>query len=289
MGRKARDGRPANCTPQELGKFICLLVQEEASSEGCSSGTGASVPSRGTRTAAGCSTPGSGTASCLGFRSSGTCGNSTGGRGGESPVSSAPASPASPIAPPASILGKRTRGTFGRIRCVAYARWDPASCSWRTCRGFWDMPILAQSSGGWPRAGTLRNGMLYRRRPWVLPTYAKGCGYLPTPTAPDAKGRSGKGHVHRHGAKKLADVLPTPNSSNGLRGGKQDGHYPWKWGVPGDPGYSALNPDFVEWMMGWPIGWTASSPLATARFHRWLRLSSACSLRGRGCPYDGPT
>ncbi len=31
-----------------------------------------------------------------------------------------------------------------------------------------------------------------------------------------------------------------------------------------------LNPDFVEWLMGWPIGWTASLPLATDRFRQWL-------------------
>lgn len=30
-----------------------------------------------------------------------------------------------------------------------------------------------------------------------------------------------------------------------------------------------LNPDWVEWLMGWPIGWTASKPLATDRFQSW--------------------
>jgi len=25
-----------------------------------------------------------------------------------------------------------------------------------------------------------------------------------------------------------------------------------------------------EWMMGWPIGWTACEPLATDRFQQWL-------------------
>ena len=31
-----------------------------------------------------------------------------------------------------------------------------------------------------------------------------------------------------------------------------------------------LNPDWCEWFMGWPIGWTASEPLATDRFQQWL-------------------
>jgi hypothetical protein len=30
-----------------------------------------------------------------------------------------------------------------------------------------------------------------------------------------------------------------------------------------------LNPEWVEWLMGWPIGWTALEPLETARFQEW--------------------
>ncbi len=32
-----------------------------------------------------------------------------------------------------------------------------------------------------------------------------------------------------------------------------------------------LNPEWVEWLMGWPIGWTDCAPLETDRFQRWLR------------------
>lgn len=30
-----------------------------------------------------------------------------------------------------------------------------------------------------------------------------------------------------------------------------------------------------EWMMGWPIGWTALEPLATDRFQAWLHWHGA--------------
>ncbi len=30
-----------------------------------------------------------------------------------------------------------------------------------------------------------------------------------------------------------------------------------------------LNPPWVEWLMGWPIGWTDLKPLETARSHKW--------------------
>jgi len=38
-----------------------------------------------------------------------------------------------------------------------------------------------------------------------------------------------------------------------------------------------LNPQFVEWLMGWPIGWTELQPLAMDRFQQWLREHSAIS------------
>ena len=33
-----------------------------------------------------------------------------------------------------------------------------------------------------------------------------------------------------------------------------------------------LNPDWTEWLMGWPIGWTGLKPLGMARFRQWRRL-----------------
>jgi hypothetical protein len=41
-----------------------------------------------------------------------------------------------------------------------------------------------------------------------------------------------------------------------------------------------LNPTWVAWLMGWPIGWTDSKPLATDRFQQW-RLSHGEYLEGQ--------
>lgn len=30
-----------------------------------------------------------------------------------------------------------------------------------------------------------------------------------------------------------------------------------------------LNPPWVEWLMGWPIGWTDLEPLGTDKFRQW--------------------
>jgi hypothetical protein len=31
-----------------------------------------------------------------------------------------------------------------------------------------------------------------------------------------------------------------------------------------------LNPRWVEWLMGWPIGWTSLQPLEMDKFQQWL-------------------
>jgi hypothetical protein len=35
-----------------------------------------------------------------------------------------------------------------------------------------------------------------------------------------------------------------------------------------------LNPEWVEWLMGWPIGWTGLKPLAMDKFHLWQQQHS---------------
>jgi hypothetical protein len=38
-----------------------------------------------------------------------------------------------------------------------------------------------------------------------------------------------------------------------------------------------LNPEWVEWLMGWPIGHTALEPLETARYREWTQQHSPYS------------
>lgn len=47
-----------------------------------------------------------------------------------------------------------------------------------------------------------------------------------------------------------------------------------------DPGQKTppmrLNPEWVEWLMGWPIGHTGLKPLETGRYHEWLQQHGSC-------------
>lgn len=88
----------------------------------------------------------------------------------------------------------------------------------------------------------MRSGILYQRTHLALPTKGSGSGLrLPTPTAHNAK----------EGNYPAERTRNTP-SLGAVFGGKP-------------------NPEYVEWMMGWPIGWTALSELETGRFQSWLQ------------------
>jgi hypothetical protein len=40
----------------------------------------------------------------------------------------------------------------------------------------------------------------------------------------------------------------------------------------------SLNPTWVEWLMGWPLGWTDCAPLATDKFRQWRQQHGDCSV-----------
>lgn len=108
----------------------------------------------------------------------------------------------------------------------------------------------------------------------------------PTPTASETRG--GPEHPDKrragHHSPKLRDVVafPTPTVVDS-RGGRnatarrtdpesQHHHGVTLIDAVVPPG-AALNPDWVEWLMGWPVGWTATGPLSPETFRGWLRAS----------------
>lgn len=96
----------------------------------------------------------------------------------------------------------------------------------------------------------------------------------PTPVTIGLRGGSGAPkdlNDRIHGKTKL----PSPTSQNGLRGGSGSEHHPGKWQHPGHSEYGELNPEWVEWIMGWPIGWTSLEPLPPEAMKWWLSATLA--------------
>ena len=129
----------------------------------------------------------------------------------------------------------------------------------------------------WPRWGMMRNGACWEHVTRVHRTSENGSGLWPTITVCGNYNREGLSATSGNG---LATVVknpklwPTPT--------KQDAHNnagPSQMERNTKPlnaeGGGALNPDWVEWLMGWPIGWTDLRGLAMDRFQRW------CGLHGK--------
>jgi hypothetical protein len=68
-----------------------------------------------------------------------------------------------------------------------------------------------------------------------------------------------------HARKKLSAITVQDSKNNGNRSALNRNTQPLNAQIGGP-----LNPEWCEWFMGWPIGWTALQPLATDRFQSWL-------------------
>jgi len=77
---------------------------------------------------------------------------------------------------------------------------------------------------------------------------------FPTPTKSDHKG-SGPQMIRKDGK---------------LRGDRLD--YATERNIDGSAVGGSLNPTWVEWLMGWPLGWTDCAVSATDKFRQWLGL-----------------
>tara|TARA_R110002020_G_scaffold222805_1_gene431723 strand:+ start:216 stop:917 length:702 start_codon:yes stop_codon:yes gene_type:complete len=78
---------------------------------------------------------------------------------------------------------------------------------------------------------------------------------FPTPTSRDWKDGPGMSLTSTNpdgSVRRRDDLLPRRLFAQGCTGGQ-------------------LNPDWVEWLMGWPIGWTSMEPLNRGRFRAWQR------------------
>lgn len=122
----------------------------------------------------------------------------------------------------------------------SFAFFDHDSFSWRT----WQLSLhggLIPFSGTWPRAGLMLNGFAYKRHPLVRRTYATERSFLPTPQAFDSK-------------RAVMDHKSMDSSRRHKKGGCSNLAETFN-GFP--------NPLFVEWMMGFPMGWTDLEGLET--------------------------
>ncbi len=156
----------------------------------------------------------------------------------------------------------------------------------RMSLGFSLPATSTRSSLIWPTRGSMRNGECYPPLESEPLTSGGASGLWPTPTTGDAKAAGSRNTPgsKAHPGISLTDAVrgdggkgrlfPTPhrNCSTGPGSQGRDGGENLQTQVGG-----SLNPPWVEWLMGWPIGWTDLQPLAMDRFREWSGLHGECS------------
>jgi len=171
-------------------------------------------------------------------------------------------------------------------------RFDRNTSSWKTVQCLFDED-LPESSLTLPRWGMMRGGELWERTMSALPTGETESGLWPTPRSSPAMSSGTVGQILRTVAKRgyrrqleEAVVLwPTPQANDskdtGRFGTKSHANHIKRRSLlaaavkrPDDGGQ--LNPDWTEWLMGFPIGFTASAPLETPKFQRWCDSHGIC-------------
>ena len=165
-------------------------------------------------------------------------------------------------------------------------RYDPASSEWKTAHCLWE-EVLPWSSVILPTWGMTRSGSVYRHPTAERPISATGAGLWPTPTVCGNYNRKGASATSGDG---LATVVtqrtwPTatatahkgwsPNHNRAMTDDRLDYSVERESFQPGQQTPPMrLNPEWVEWLMGWPIGHTELKPLATDKYREWLRQHS---------------
>ncbi len=151
------------------------------------------------------------------------------------------------------------------------ARLDPDTLLWKTaqCSLLEDLELSLQT---FPRWGSMRNGALYPLQTLVQTISVKESGLEPNNETffhtPNTTGMDG-GSNSRKALKKRLN-WPTPQASdNRDRGNLSSNCVQRRIEIGKQVSLSQsvsntsgqLNPTWVEWLMGWPLGWTDLKPL----------------------------
>ena len=158
---------------------------------------------------------------------------------------------------------------------ASFVKYDPDSSSWKThqCSLLGDLEEFSET---WPQWGLMRNGECWEQRMLEQSIRGTESGLWPTPVHSEA--RQGL-QIRREGKKGTQTSLstavltwPTPRTK-GMCGGSGS----WdllnknttveEARLMGAGNGGQLNPPWVEWLMGWPIGWTDLKPLEMDKFH----------------------
>lgn len=190
--------------------------------------------------------------------------------------------------------------TSGASSPASFAALGPGGCWLKTCQGFSRLRLDGTSeefSGTWPSSGTMRSGKCFPLPAAELHTSGAASSWLPTPTAtpygnnqspspgaavrlslqamasrnlwPTPRASDGEKSAGGHPGRARPDTLPSAvkmwpaANTRGVDGGSNSRKAAAARGEKMPTSGGALNPRWVEWLMGFPDGWTDLGGSAT--------------------------
>jgi hypothetical protein len=178
------------------------------------------------------------------------------------------------------------------------AKYDRATFSWKTAQ----CSLLAgldEFSATWPQWGMMRGGVCWELATSAPPTVEIAYGsLLPTPTATANMLSPSMQKWPAHRNLWLTPVADGDRTTNYAQGETSLGFAVRNWPTPTchdsrsewttrgvslaqaagsekQANGGKLNPTWVEWLMGWPLGWTDCAASATDKYRRWWHSHGA--------------
>jgi len=164
----------------------------------------------------------------------------------------------------------------------------------------WQTPTAQDANGRThhnQRDGSKRASLLGQVSMWPTPRTtgldggsnsrkaAKARGMWPTPPVDDSSNVTRQSGAFQSLTRSVREMLPTPtvqDASNNGGPSQMERNTPPLNAVAG----GALNPRWVEWLMGWPLGWTDCGASGMDKFRQWCGSHGA---HWRGCEVTSMT
>jgi hypothetical protein len=140
----------------------------------------------------------------------------------------------------------------GRQLPMSFAQFDPDTCSWKTSQLLFEIPGLSDTSSvTFTPSGSMQSGRLYERPTSARPITVNGSTSWPTPRA----------SMGTHG-------IAWVRAETGDHRSQLEDYLAWRWLNDGNPRVPGLqvNPEWNDWLMGFPINHSASSAEETLSF-----------------------
>ena len=170
--------------------------------------------------------------------------------------------------------GNPIKGINGRIQLRPSIWLDHDSSTWRTYQTSLLTNMCEPFTENWPKAGMMRDGIVYRLNSAEQTIKDFGGGLWPTPSVCGNYNRKGASKTSGDGLATAVKKWQTPQTLDTIVRKKMR---PSRKATNRKTEYlseeigGALNPTWVEWLMAFPRGWTDLKPLETPKFLLWLQ------------------